>query len=131
MELPVLDTAFAIAAGVAVAAGLMRGFAGVGSGMLMAPIFVLLFGPVETVAMSIIMEVVVTAQLMPGVPKQIEWRVIAPMGAMAALLMPAGSWLLVSLDPEILGRGMALIVLAFSVVLMAGWRYNGPKRLRD
>lgn len=49
------------------AAGLMRGFAGVGSGMLMAPFFVVLFGPVETVAMIIIMEVVVTAQLLPGV----------------------------------------------------------------
>jgi len=33
------------------AAGLMRGFAGFGSGMLMAPIFAILFGPVEAVTM--------------------------------------------------------------------------------
>ena len=69
MTYPDFDTAFAIAMTISVAAGLMRGFAGVGSGMLMAPIFVLLFGPLETVAMVIMMEIIVTAQLMPGVHK--------------------------------------------------------------
>jgi uncharacterized membrane protein YfcA len=99
MTYPDFDTAFAIAMAISVAAGLMRGFAGVGSGMLMAPIFVLLFGPLETVAMVIMMEIIVTAQLMPGVHKQINWRVIGPMGVIAALFMPVGSWLIFSLDP--------------------------------
>ncbi len=129
MEFPEINMALAAAAATTVAAGLMRGFAGVGSGMLMAPIFVLLFGPVETVAMIVIMEIVVTAQLMPSVYREIEWQVIAPMGAMAALLLPLGSWLLVSLDPEVIGRAMALIVLGFSILLLTGWRYDGPKRL--
>jgi uncharacterized membrane protein YfcA len=111
------------------AAGLMRGFAGVGSGMLMAPFFVVLFGPVETVAMIIIMEVVVTAQLLPGVHRQIEWRVIAPMGLIAALFMPLGSWFLLSIEPDLMARGVAALVLVFSVVLLAGWRYRGRKRL--
>ena len=43
---------------IAAAAGLMRGFAGVGSGMLMAPFFVHLFGPVETVGIIILIEIV-------------------------------------------------------------------------
>ena len=128
MPLPEIDAALAVAVAVTLAAGLMRGFAGVGSGMLMAPIFTLLFGPVETVAMVIIMEVVVTAQLLPAVRREIEWRVIGPMGAAAALLMPLGSWLLVSLDPELIGRAMAVIVLGFSILLLAGWRYAGRKR---
>ena len=129
MAFPELDIALAAAAAVAFAAGLMRGFAGVGSGMLMAPIFVLLFGPVETVATIIVMEIVVTAQLMPGVRRDIDWRTIAPMGTVAALFMPAGSWLLVSLDADAIGRGMALIVLGFSAVLLTGWRYEGAKPL--
>lgn len=129
MAFPAIDIALATAAAVAFAAGLMRGFAGVGSGMLMAPIFVLLFGPVETVATIIVMEIVVTAQLMPSVRRDIDWRTIAPMGAAAALFMPLGSWLLVSLDADAIGRGMALIVLGFSAVLLTGWRYDGPKRL--
>ena len=55
-----------VALGVAVAAGLMRGFAGVGSGMLMAPVFAILFGPVQTVAIIVLMEIVVTGQLLPA-----------------------------------------------------------------
>jgi len=97
MTYPDFDTAFAIAMAISIAAGLMRGFAGVGSGMLMAPIFVLLFGPLETVAMVIMMEIIVTA-----------------------LFMPVGSWLIVSLDPELVGRGMAVIVLGFSIFLLIG-----------
>ena len=129
MELPTFDTTLALAAAVAFAAGLMRGFAGVGSGMLMAPIFVQLFGPVETVATIIVMEVVVTVQLLAGVWREIAWRVIGPMGTAATLLMPLGSWLLVVLDPVLIGRAMAVIVLSFAVLLLAGWRYSGAKPL--
>ena len=124
-----LTTEILVAAGVAAAAGLMRGFAGVGSGMLMAPFFAILFGPVQTVAVIILMELVVTAQLLPGVRREINWSVIAPMGVAAALFMPAGSWLLVTLDPELLARFIALVVLVFSIILMIGWRYDGEKKV--
>jgi len=63
------------------------------------------------------------------VRREIDWKVIAPMGAAAACLMPVGSWLLVSLDPDLIARGIALVVVAFSVLLMAGWRYEGEKKL--
>ena len=96
--------------------------------MLMAPFFAILFGPVQTVAIIILMEIVVTAQLLPGVRREIRWKVIAPMGIAAALLMPAGSWLLVTLDPDFLARFIALVVLAFSIILMIGWRYDGEKK---
>ena len=118
-----------VALGVAAAAGLMRGFAGVGSGMLMAPIFAIVFGPVQTVAVIILLEIVVTAQLLPGVRREINWKVVTPMGVAAAILMPAGSWLLVSLDPEVIARMIAVVVLVFSIVLMVGWRYDGEKKL--
>ena len=124
-----LTTEILIAAGVAAAAGLMRGFAGVGSGMLMAPFFAILFGPVQTVAVIILMEIVVTAQLLPGVHREIRWRAIAPMGVAAAVFMPAGSWILVSLDPEMLARFIALVVVVFSIILMIGWRHGGKHRI--
>ena len=43
------NTWFWIAASVALLAGFMRGFVGVGSGMLMAPVFAILFGPLQKV----------------------------------------------------------------------------------
>ncbi|MFQ5946921.1 MAG: sulfite exporter TauE/SafE family protein, partial [Anaerolineae bacterium] len=72
MELLTLESL--IAAIIAVVAGLMRGFAGFGSGMLMAPVFAVLFGPIETVATIIIMEILVSIQLVPRALVEIEWR---------------------------------------------------------
>lgn len=122
---PELGAALAIAA----AAGLMRGFAGVGSGMLMAPFFVHLFGPVETVGIIILIESVATAQLLPSVRRDINWRTIAPMGAAAAAAMPVGSWLLISLATDSLQFGVALLVTVSALLLLTGWRYEGEKPL--
>jgi uncharacterized membrane protein YfcA len=129
LVLDLLTPDYFVAVAVVVAAGLMRGFAGFGSGMLMAPIFAVLFGPVDTVAIIILMETCVTVQLIPSVFGEIEWRFVAPMGAAAALFMPVGSWMLVSIDPSVMSRVIAAIVFVFAVILMAGWRYGGGKRM--
>ncbi|MBI5578974.1 MAG: sulfite exporter TauE/SafE family protein [Deltaproteobacteria bacterium] len=122
-------TGFWIAAPVALLAGFMRGFVGVGSGMLMAPVFAILFGPLQTVGMIIMLDALVTAQLLPYVRRLIEWRVIVPMGVMAALCMPVGTWLLLTVDAQSMTRAIAVVVLVFVMLLMTGWRYHGPKRL--
>ena len=129
LSIDILSISFLVASLVVVAAGFIRGFIGVGSGMLMAPVFAIIFGPRDTVAMVIMMDLIVTAQLLPTVYKKIEWRIIIPMGAIAALFMPAGNWLLVTLDEELMARGIALVVLVFVVLLMFDWRYEGEKRL--
>jgi uncharacterized protein len=119
----------AIAAMIVIAAGLMRGFAGFGSGMLMAPIFAILFGPIESVTMVTLLEIFVSVQLMPRILNDIQWRFVIPLGLSAALLMPLGTYLLASTDPNLLARAMAIVVLFFVIVLMTGWRYRGEKGL--
>ena len=129
MALEFATSEMAIAAMIAIAAGLMRGFAGFGSGMLMAPIFAVLFGPIESVTMVILLEIFVSVQLMPQVLKDTQWRFVIPLGISAALLMPVGAHLLASTDPNLLARVMATVVLFFVIVLMTGWRYRGEKGL--
>lgn len=128
-NLDLLTTDFLVAAAVAVTAGLMRGFAGFGSGMLMAPVFAILFGPVETVAMVILMEIAASIQLTPKVLPDIQWRFVGPLSGTAVLFMPIGAYALGATDPEIMTRVMAGIVLAFVLVLLTGWRYQGDKKL--
>jgi uncharacterized membrane protein YfcA len=118
-----------LALAIASAAGLMRGFAGVGSGMLMALFFVYIFGPIATVGIIIMIELVATAQLLPSVWRKIDWKVIGPMGLAAAVVMPFGRWLLVSLDAILIQTGVALLVTISALTLMTGWRYVGVKPL--
>ncbi len=121
------DLATAVA--VALLAGLMRGFAGFGSGMLMAPVYAIVFGPLEAVVIVVLLEIFASLQLVPRVWPDIQWRFVAPLGAVAVLFMPLGAHVLRTADPEIMTRVMAGIVLLFVLVLMTGWRYAGPKRL--
>ena len=112
---------------VAFAAGLMRGFAGFGSGMLMAPFFIQFFGPVQMIILIAVMEFIVTLQLLPSVYRLIDRSLVLSMSVVATLSMPIGTWLLLTLDPKIVSIGVGAIVLSFSVSLMRGWQYRGPR----
>lgn len=127
--LPYLDAKLALAAVVVIIAGAMRGFAGFGSAMMMAPIFALLFGPRAMIALVTLLELLVTVQLIPRAAREAEWRFVGPLSVAALVCMPLGGWLLVSIDTEWLTRIVASIVLVFVIVLASGWRYKGPKRL--
>lgn len=54
---------------------------------------------------------------------------IAPISAAAVLAVPLGGYLLTGADPLTLRRLIALIVIAFSLVLLSGRRYQGAQRL--
>ena len=60
--------------GVTLVAGLMRGFAGFGSAMLMAPIFAILFGSADMVVTVVAIELVVSLQLFPQVRQHADWK---------------------------------------------------------
>ena len=59
-------------------AGLMRGFAGFGSAMLMAPIFAMLFGSADMVVTVVAIELVVSFQLFPEAPRHANWQRLTP-----------------------------------------------------
>lgn len=123
------DYRFAIAAGVALAAGLMRGFSGFGSAMMLSPVYAILYGPTAMVVIVTIMEMAISFQLAPGARKDVQWDFVVPVSIPALICMPLGIYILTTLDAELLTRGVAGVVLAFVLVMMSGWRYHGPKKL--
>ena len=94
-----------------------------------APLFVLLFGPVRSGAIIVLMEIVVTARLFPGAHREIRWKLIAPMGLATALLTPSGSWLLVTVDPDLIDRASLIAAALLLPVFMAG-AFMGSRLLR-
>lgn len=124
-----MDVTFVVAVVLAAAAGLMRGFAGFGSAMVLSPILAIFYGPAQAVLMIAAMEIVVSVQLVPRALADVQWRFLMPLVAAALVGMPLGAWVLATADPELIARAIAGVVLAFVVVLAIGWRYQGPKRL--
>ena len=118
---------FATAIGVTLVAGLMRGFAGFGSAMLMAPIFAILFGSAEMVVTIVAIELIVSLQLFPQVRSHANWKTLMPMSVAACAAMPLGVWALASVDKGTIVTGVSAIIVAFVVLMWSGWRYRGRR----
>jgi len=124
-----LSPTLAYAVATAIAAGLLRGFAGFGSGMVLVPVYSLLYGPASAIAICMLMEMFGTLQLLPKAVRNCDWRQILPMSVCVIVAIPVGTWLLLRLDPVLVLRGIGVVVLGFVAVMAAGWRYRGPRGL--
>lgn len=128
--LPVLADRRLLAAALATAiAGLMRGYSGFGTAVILAPVYSLLWGPRAGVPVMLLMELLVSLQLLPGAIKDAEKRVVLPLGGAAAVATPFGAWILLTADGEALRRFIGGFVLVFGLLLMSGWRYHGSRPL--
>jgi uncharacterized membrane protein YfcA len=110
-------------------AGVMRGYSGFGTAVILAPVYSLLWGPRAGVPVMLLMELVVSVQLLPSAMKEADRRVVLPLGGAAALATPLGAWILFTVDGEVLRRFIGGFVLVFGLLLMSGWRYHGSRPL--
>jgi uncharacterized membrane protein YfcA len=110
-------------------AGVMRGYSGFGTAVILAPVYSLLWGPRAGVPVMLLMELLVSVQLLPGAIKDADKRVVLPLGGAAAVATPFGAWILLTADDDLLRRFIGGFVLVFGLLLMSGWRYRGSRPL--
>lgn len=122
-----LTTTFAMAAGVGFVGAMLRGFSGFGANLIIAPVYAVLFGPVEAVQLVVIISFVSAWHLLVPAAKVVDWREIAPMIIAAIVLTPFGVWALLSIHPEFVRRAIGAFVLLAALVLMSGWTYKGRR----
>jgi uncharacterized protein len=116
----------------AVLGGTMRAFSGFGGGLLLAPVFSLYLPPQEVVALVVLLNFLSTFQMLPGIWKDIDWPLVWRMLPAALAGVPLGWWLLNGLDPHLVRRLVAVVVITLSAILLTGWVYKGTRgRLQD
>jgi uncharacterized membrane protein YfcA len=125
----VLDWRILAAALATLIAGVMRGYAGFGTAVLLAPVYSTLWGPLAGVPVMLLLELAVTLQLLPRSWREADRRVVVPLGVTACLATPLGAGVLVSADGEALRRFMGGFVLVFGLLLLSPLRYRGPRPL--
>ena len=125
-----MDATQLIAAGtIAGVAGVVRGITGFGGAMVMTPPLALLFGPRFAIPVVLLLESLAAMPMLLHVHRLIRWRTIGPLLAAACATVPLGGYILVAADPVVLRRAIALTVIAFSVLLLRGWRLKSSHRL--
>jgi uncharacterized membrane protein YfcA len=123
-----MDTTELVVVAIIVLAGFMRGITGFGGAMLMAPPLSFLIGPVPTVVTALILETAAALVMFPNAWPQINKRILLYLTIPACFSVPIGGYLLVTLDPAIARKVIAIVVVTFSIALLAGLRYKGKPR---
>ena len=117
------DPRVVAAAGITVLAGLVRGFSGFGSALIYVPLIAAVYEPHVSTVSFVLMDFVCVAPFALHAFRQARWREVLPALVAAMLVVPLGTMAQQAVDPVILRWGMALFVLAFVILLAAGWRY--------
>jgi uncharacterized protein len=124
-----LSWRFAVAAFATVVAGLMRGYSGFGTAILLAPVYSTLWSPRLGVPVVLLMELFVSAYLLPRSLAEANKRLILPICAAAVLVLPLGAIILLHTDGALLRRCIGALVLVFGLLMSSGWRYHGTRPL--
>ena len=108
-----------------IVAGLVRGFSGFGSAMIIMPVASSVLPPVQAVLFMLAAELIgplpnLRAALRDGAPRD-----VGLLGLGAVLALPLGVWGLTQFDPDLFGWCVSFVVLGLLVLLIYGWRYTG------
>ena len=109
-----------MAIGAVALGGVLRGVTGFGGALVMSPLFSMIYGPAEGVALTIMVELAGYLILLPAASRHIRWKDIGPMSLTATAVLPLGAWLVVSVNPAIMRRVIGAVVMLLSALLLAG-----------
>ena len=118
---------FAAAFVIALLGGFVRGLTGFGAGLVMVPLFSILWGPVEAIGAMVGLGFLTLFQVLVPALRVAKLREAAPLLAGSALGTPLGVALLVSLDPALVKKIIALVILVLTSVMLAGWSWRGKR----
>jgi uncharacterized membrane protein YfcA len=125
----IADPRFALALGISILSGAVRGFSGFGSALIYVPLMSALYGPKIGAASFLLTDLVTGIIFSLGVWRQAAWREIVPLAISAMIAAQFGTLILQYADPAHLRWAMAALVLVIVVVLSTGWRYHGRPML--
>jgi len=109
---------------VAFVAGVIRGFCGFGGPAFMLAILTIYFTPDLIVSKVYVVDLVASVYLFVTLFKEIPWRTVAPITIATIIMLPAGQWLLLEVDPYVLRRSIAIVIALCSLIMLCGWRYK-------
>ncbi len=106
-------------------AGLVRGFAGFGSAMIIMPVASSVLQPVEAVIFVVCAELIGPLPNLPAALRAGRLRDVGLLVIGAILALPAGVWALASMDAIVFGWIVSACVILLLALTAYGWRLTG------
>jgi uncharacterized membrane protein YfcA len=111
----------AVAVLAAFAGGCIRGFVGFGGALVTILVLSVLLGPQAAVAVAALSGLPAMLQLLPAAVRDAERRFVVPFALATFLAAPAGTLVLVSVEPGLMKMAIAGFVLVMVAMLWRGW----------
>jgi len=108
-----------------IVAGLVRGFSGFGSALIIMPIASSVLEPVAAIIMLTVVELFGPLPNLPRALRDGHRRDVARLALGALIALPLGLFVLTRLPVDVFGWTISLVVLVLLVLLISGWRYRG------
>ncbi|MCI5074616.1 sulfite exporter TauE/SafE family protein [Oricola sp.] len=124
-----LDAAFITLLAAIAVAGVVRGFSGFGSGMIVGPVGAMTFGPQVAIVVLLVIDTLPMVPLIVSSARKVSMRELLPVVAGYGLLVPIGIWILKTGDTTMLRWSMSTVILIAAVLLWSGWCYRGPRNV--
>lgn len=112
----------ALAAAIIALAGVVRGFSGFGSALILSPSMAAIYGPEAGIPLVMLLEVFVSCQLLPRAWRIAQRREVGLMTLACVATIPLGAWILEAADPQALRLAISIGILLFLGVLLLGIR---------
>lgn len=123
MTLP-FDLTMGAAAYMAVAvlvAAFVRGYSGFGFSAMVIAASALVTNPLNTVAVVVICEAVMSVQSWRGVGRNVDWRRVGYLMAGAVIGLPIGLWAINAIPVDAARAVISVYILIMCLVLLSGW----------
>ncbi len=104
--------------GVTLFAGIAQGAAGFGFGILVLPLYLLILDSVSAVQVVIIVTPVISCALVPRIWRAAPRRLLLRLTLASAAGFPLGIWLYLQASLDAMKLGVALLIVAFAVLLL-------------
>ncbi|MEO9653024.1 MAG: sulfite exporter TauE/SafE family protein [Roseobacter sp.] len=111
-------------------AGVVRGFSGFGSGMILMAVASSVLNPVSAVLFVLMAEILGPLPNLKSALREGARRDVAYLLGGAILTMPIGIYFLAHMSAEVFGWIVSVCVLVLLFVLMSGWRFKGVLNFR-
>lgn len=108
--------------------GVLRGFTGgAGAVVVIMPVLSAFVGAREAVPVGVSLMLLTGFQLGRRALRDADLRETAALSIACILLIPAGAWLLFTVDEALMRRAVAVMAILFAGVLLSGWRHTGQR----
>ncbi len=126
----VSSSSYLVAVIAVLVAGLVRGFSGFGTGLILVPVIAALYSPATALVFIMALDIWPNFPIVWQCRKQVDWNEIFPVLAGAVVTIPIGLFFLKYGEVNVIRWFVSIAIAIFVLLVLLGWKYRGKRTVK-